>query len=198
MKDSLTSLYNHFFGKELINEYLKEKDPYATCGMMVLDVDYFKQANDRYGHLFGDQVLVELAGLLVSMFDAKDIVMRAGGDEFVVFLKDISHSALVKKGMKLVEAVRELRFAEREYSITCSVGICFLGENISGYTYDQLLKMRTGALYRAKENGRTVMYSVTICTALSSWRETAFRMEISISVICIMISSQRRLRFLRR
>ena len=51
MKDSLTSLYNHFFGKELINEYLKEKDPYATCGMMVLDVDYFKQANDRYGHL---------------------------------------------------------------------------------------------------------------------------------------------------
>ncbi|HIW60275.1 MAG TPA: diguanylate cyclase [Candidatus Anaerobutyricum avicola] len=154
MKDSLTSLYNHFFGKELINEYLKEKDPYATCGMMVLDVDYFKQANDRYGHLFGDQVLVELAGLLVSMFDAKDIVMRAGGDEFVVFLKDISHSALVKKGMKLVEAVRELRFAEREYSITCSVGICFLGENISGYTYDQLFENADWALYRAKENGR--------------------------------------------
>ena len=71
MKDSLTSLYNHFFGKELINEYLKNKDPYATCGMMVLDVDYFKHANDIYGHLFGDQVLVELAHLLVQMFDER-------------------------------------------------------------------------------------------------------------------------------
>lgn len=154
MKDSLTLLYNHFFGKELINEYLKKKDPYATCGMMVIDVDYFKQANDIYGHLFGDQVLVELARLFVRMFDEKDIIMRAGGDEFVVFLKDITHAALVKKGMKLVKAVRELRFEGKDYAVTCSVGICFLEENISGYTYDQLFENADWALYRAKENGR--------------------------------------------
>ena len=154
MKDSLTSLYNHFFGKELINEYLKNKDPYATCGMMVLDVDYFKHANDIYGHLFGDQVLVELAHLLVQMFDEKDVIMRAGGDEFVIFLKDISHATLVKKGMQLVKAVRDLHFEGKDYAITCSVGICFLKENMSGYTYNQLFENADWALYRAKENGR--------------------------------------------
>lgn len=154
MKDSLTSLYNNFFGKELINEYLKEKDPYATCGMMVLDVDYFKHANDIYGHLFGDQVLVELAHLLIQMFDEKDVIMRAGGDEFVIFLKDISYAALVKKGMQLVKTVRDLRFQGKDYAITCSVGICFLKENTSSYTYDQLFENADWALYRAKENGR--------------------------------------------
>lgn len=154
MKDSLTSLYNHFFGKELINEYLKNKDPYATCGMMVLDVDYFKHANDIYGHLFGDQVLVELAHLLVQMFDEKDVIMRAGGDEFVIFLKDISHATLVKRGMQLVKAVRDLHFEGKDYAITCSVGICFLKENMSGYTYNQLFENADWALYRAKENGR--------------------------------------------
>lgn len=154
MKDSLTSLYNHFFGKELINEYLKNKDPYATCGMMVLDMDYFKHANDIYGHLFGDQVLVELAHLLVQMFDEKDVIMRAGGDEFVIFLKDISHATLVKKGMQLVKAVRDLHFEGKDYAITCSVGICFLKENMSGYTYNQLFENADWALYRAKENGR--------------------------------------------
>lgn len=154
MKDSLTLLYNQFFGKELINEYLKKKDPYATCGMMVIDVDYFKQANDIYGHLFGDQVLVKLARLFVRMFDEKDIIMRAGGDEFVVFLKDITHAALVKKGMKLVKAVRELQFEGKDFAVTCSVGICFLEENVSGYTYDQLFENADWALYRAKENGR--------------------------------------------
>ena len=154
MKDSLTSLYNHFFGKELINEYLKNKDPYATCGMMVLDVDYFKHANDIYGHLFGDQVLVELAHLLVQMFDEKDVIMRAGGDEFVIFLKDISHATLVKKGMQLVKAVRDLHFEGKDYAMTCSIGVCFLKENVSGYTNDQLFENADWALYRAKENGR--------------------------------------------
>ena len=107
-----------------------------------------------YGHLFGDQVLVELAHLLVQLFDEKDVIMRAGGDEFVIFLKDISHATLVKKGMQLVKAVRNLHFEGKDYAITCSVGICFLKENMSGYTYNQLFENADWALYRAKENGR--------------------------------------------
>ena len=94
MKDSLTMLYNQFFGRELINEYLSSKDPYASCGLMVIDLDYFKYANDTYGHLFGDQVLIAFARMLRLLFDEKDVLMRAGGDEFVVFLKDIGHTTL--------------------------------------------------------------------------------------------------------
>ena len=153
-KDALTSLYNYSFGRKLISEYLQHKDPYATCGIMLLDIDYFKYVNDTYGHLFGDYVLVELARLLRNFFEKKDIVVRFGGDEFVIFLKDISHSTLVKRGMQLLDAVRELKFQDKDYSMTCSIGICYLPENESGYTYDQLFGNADWALYQAKEKGR--------------------------------------------
>lgn len=153
-RDSLTGLYNHFFGKEFINEYLLNKTPYASCGMMVVDIDYFKSVNDVFGHLFGDVVLKEISRLFLDLFDKKDILMRAGGDEFVIFLKDISHGILLKKAGQLVDSVRDLKFTGKKYSMTCSVGVCFLPENISGYTYDQLFENADWALYRAKENGK--------------------------------------------
>ena len=135
-RDSLTMLYNRLFGRELIGEYLKNKDP--------------------YGHLFGDEVLAAVARILRGMFDKKDVLMRAGGDEFVVFLKDISHSSLVKKTMQLIKSVRELRFEGKDYAPTCSAGVCFLPENISGYTYDQLFENADWALYRAKIDSRNL------------------------------------------
>lgn len=153
-RDSLTGLYNHFFGKELINEYLINKTPYASCGMMVVDIDYFKSANDVFGHLFGDTVLRKISELFQTLFNKKDILIRAGGDEFVIFLKDISHPMMLKKAGELVNSVRDLTFSEQKYSMTCSVGVCFLPENISGYTYEQLFENADWALYRAKENGK--------------------------------------------
>ncbi len=153
-RDSLTMLYNDSYGKKLVNDYLQNKDPYSTCGIMVLDIDYFKYVNDTFGHLFGDLVLTELARLLREIFAKKDVLMRFGGDEFVVFLKDISHSGLLKKGMQLIREVRGLKFKDKDYSMTCSVGICYLPENESGYTYDQLFRNADWALYQAKENGK--------------------------------------------
>ena len=96
-KDPLTGVYNRFFGKELIDEYLASRNPYAGCGMMVLDVDYFKNVNDTYGHMFGDEVLKRFAELFVALFDINDVIMRLGGDEFVILLKDISHAAKGRK-----------------------------------------------------------------------------------------------------
>lgn len=75
-KDPLTGVYNRFFGKELIDEYLASRNPYAGCGMMVLDVDYFKNVNDTYGHMFGDEVLKRFAELFVALFDINDVIMR--------------------------------------------------------------------------------------------------------------------------
>lgn len=153
-KDSLTGLFNHFYGQDLINEYLNHKTPYSSCGLMIVDLDYFKYANDTHGHLFGDRVLTGVARLFQAMFEENGIIIRAGGDEFVIFLKDISHSDLLQKAMQLVKAVSRLSFEGTDFSITCSVGVCFLTENESGYTYDQLFENADWALYRAKENGR--------------------------------------------
>lgn len=153
-KDSLTGLYNHQTGKMLISEYLSGKAPFSSCGMMVIDIDYFKNINDNYGHLFGDQVLTKFAEFLKTFFRSKDIIVRAGGDEFVIFLKDISHQDLVKKSMQFVHLVRKIQFSQQGVSISCSVGVCHLPENIAGFTYDQLFENADWALYQAKVNGR--------------------------------------------
>lgn len=80
--------------------------------------------------------------------------MRSGGDEFVVLLKNIDDKSLLRKSMQLVKAVRRKQFSESEFSLTCSAGVCFLPENVSGYTYDQLFKNADWALYKAKEKGK--------------------------------------------
>lgn len=152
--DSMTGLYHNIAGKGLINEYLEQKSPYSSCAMMVIDIDYFKQVNDNYGHLFGDEVLVTFSGFLRSFFEEKDILSRTGGDEFVVLLKEISHTALVNKVMKFIKLKDELTFSKKDYVLSCSVGVCYLPENISGYTYEQLFENADWALYQAKNNGR--------------------------------------------
>lgn len=152
--DSLTQLYNNRTGKELIDRYLQAKDPYASCGMLVIDLDFFKNVNDRYGHLFGDKVLQEFARMLRTLFRSSDILVRFGGDEFVVFLKDIPNTTLLQKTRQLSESVQQVKFWENDYQMTCSIGACFLPENTAGYSFDQLFENADWALYQAKQNGR--------------------------------------------
>ena len=123
--DPLTQLYNRRMAKTLIARYLEEKDPYASCGLLVIDVDFFKNVNDRYGHLFGDKVLREFARLLNTLFKREDVLARIGGDEFLVFMKDAGHSVVLKKARQLSEAVRKLVFEENDYCMTSCIGICF-------------------------------------------------------------------------
>lgn len=138
----------------LISEYLSQKTPFSSCGMMLLDIDYFKNINDNYGHLFGDEVLTKFAEFLQSFFRSKDVLVRAGGDEFVIFLKDISHQNLIKKSMNFVHMVRKIQFSQKGVSITCSVGVCYLPENVAVFTYNQLFENADWALYQAKTTGR--------------------------------------------
>lgn len=154
-KDSLTGLYNQVYGKKCINKYLNRKKPFDSCGMIVLDVDCFKLVNDNYGHLFGDKVLARLAMLLKEVFrDNDSILMRAGGDEFVIFVKDILNIELVRKNVELMQKIRDFQFGKTGCTITCSAGCCYLPENVSGYTYDQLFENADIALYKAKERGK--------------------------------------------
>ena len=154
-KDSMTGLYNHTYGKKQINQYLNDKNPFEACGMIILDVDYFKSINDQYGHLFGDHVLTKLAQLLKDSFDTdRSVIMRVGGDEFVIFVKDTTNINFVRKNIELMQNIRKLKFDQKECSITCSAGVCYLPENTAGYTYDQLFENADVALYKAKERGR--------------------------------------------
>lgn len=153
-RDSMTKLYNRVSGKEIVESYLDRKNPYESCGMLVMDVDYFKGVNDSYGHLFGDKVLIKISQLLMEHFDKKAVVSRVGGDEFIVFFYDIENNQLVSKVGGFFDDIKTLTFAENDYIPTCSIGVCFVPKNASNCSYDQIFQNADWALYQAKKRGR--------------------------------------------
>lgn len=153
-RDSMTKLYNRVSGKEIVESYLDRKNPYESCGMLVMDVDYFKGVNDSYGHLFGDKVLIKISQLLMEHFDKKAVVSRVGGDEFIVFFYDIENNQLVSKVGGFFDDIKTLTFEENDYIPTCSIGVCFVPKNASNCSYDQIFQNADWALYQAKKRGR--------------------------------------------
>ena len=153
-RDSMTKLYNRVSGREIVESYLDRKNPYESCGMLVMDVDYFKGVNDSYGHLFGDKVLIKISQLLMDHFDKKAVVSRVGGDEFVVFFYYIDNNQLVSRIGGFFDDIKTLTFAENDYIPTCSIGVCFVPKNASNCSYDQIFQNADWALYQAKKRGR--------------------------------------------
>ncbi|MGN1088238.1 MAG: GGDEF domain-containing protein, partial [Phascolarctobacterium sp.] len=93
--DSLTGLFNHAHGMELVTKALLAKNPFDTCAFVIVDLDFFKQINDTYGHLFGDHVLRETANIFKDVLPSDTIISRFGGDEFILFFPNISRIDLI-------------------------------------------------------------------------------------------------------
>lgn len=153
-RDSMTGLYNHATYKTLIENYLKKKTPYEACGLLVIDVDYFKGVNDSYGHLFGDKVLTVFADMLIKHFGDIGIVARIGGDEFSVLLKNINNTRLISALSNFIREIRTVTFKENDYMPTCSIGACYIAENVACSNYEQVIGNADWALYEAKKQGR--------------------------------------------
>lgn len=145
-QDSLTGLYNHAYARKLIIENFKEF-PEDTFVMMVLDMDNFKGVNDTRGHLFGDDVLCELARRLHESVRERDIVARVGGDEFLVCMH---FSCEVEP---LVERVYHSLLGEHDgYDITVSMGVVY--ERGASADYETMFSRADHALYIMKRTGR--------------------------------------------
>lgn len=151
-RDALTGLYNKDYTQKFIEQILREKS--GIHGFVILDVDYFKQVNDNYGHVIGDKVLQTLGRFLQSQFRDYDIVGRIGGDEFVILMCNLPEAGAVEsKIRKLVERVRELRVEEMgDRAITISVGISVAPED--GSTFMELYRNADQALYETKRAGK--------------------------------------------
>ena len=149
----LTDLNNKMATERKIREYM-EQYPDKQGVLFVLDVDNFKKINDTMGHAFGDEVLRNLAVRLQSMFRATDIVGRTGGDEFMVFLKDIREITMIERvGKKIEQFFHQFEVGEYvKYSVTASVGAAvFPGD---GRTFEDLYKSADNALYVSKRHGK--------------------------------------------
>ena len=121
----------------------------------MIDIDYFKQFNDTFGHLAGDTLLRELGTSLSQHTRGQDVVCRFGGEEFAIILTSASSEAAHTRAQRLCEEVRKLTVVFRGQTlgrITLSVGIA--GYPGSGNDAEELLRKADEALYRAKTEGR--------------------------------------------
>ncbi len=153
-RDPLTGLYNKKTTQDLIEKYLEEKGEENYSGLLIMDVDYFKQVNDTYGHLVGDKVLKTFGRLLYRQFREQDIVGRIGGDEFMVLIRGIDNMDIAKNRVKkLIEEVRALQMPELDGNgITISVGLAFAPDD--GTNFMELYRHADTALYQVKQGGR--------------------------------------------
>lgn len=165
-RDSLTGLYNRRFLDESLNrEVLRalrlDGNTGGALAILMIDVDHFKQFNDRYGHDVGDQVLRRIAGVLTQTVRTGDLVARYGGEEFTVVLPGATRKSALTRAWALVEAVRHMPPLNVEDSshmpITISIGMACMPSD--SQVSDDLIKKADSALYRAKRDGRDRVFT---------------------------------------
>ncbi len=155
LRDAMTGLHNRRFLEEYVDTMAAttaRRD--SSLSVMMLDLDYFKKVNDTYGHDVGDTILKSLAKVLQQNVRASDMVIRYGGEEFMVILQDTSRQAadaVAEKIRASVEAMK-LQVAGTVLQKTISIGIADYPED--GETMWQVIKYADVALYQAKEQGR--------------------------------------------
>jgi len=148
-RDSLTKVFNRkAFEEEVIKHVLSTQNDNAGA-LVVVDLDNFKQINDEFGHAEGDKVLLQLSDVLMTTFRRKDIIGRLGGDEFLVFLKNLTKKDIINRRL---EELRCTLSKVTDHNTTCSIGVSFVRRE--DFSYQECLKRADKALYMSKKRGR--------------------------------------------
>jgi len=170
-RDDLTGLFNDRWLHVALEESLRESvEAEATCVVMFIDLDHFKQINDHHGHLAGSQVLREIGFILTRVIrHPKATISRYGGDEFVLILPDMTLEKSIEVAVSIEEAIREYDFLSREYGhgvpvlhlrgvLSASIGIAAFdpvtGASDWNAMKNDLLRRADQAMYDAKAAGR--------------------------------------------
>ncbi|HPF78562.1 MAG TPA: PleD family two-component system response regulator [Alphaproteobacteria bacterium] len=162
LTDSLTGLYNRrYFDVHLQKLLQKNENSRKSLGLLIMDIDHFKNVNDTYGHAVGDEILKEFATRLQDKLRGFDMVARLGGEEFVALLPDVSESMAHIVAERLRSAIADEPFTcntpEGVLSITTSIGGTIVEKGMKVQA-DQVMKEADDALYEAKEHGRNACY----------------------------------------
>jgi len=154
-KDSLTLLYNHgSFHDKLAIELERANRYVRPMAVIMLDLDHFKEINDRYGHITGDRVLALVAGALGAHLRKTDIAARYGGDEFAVILPETDLSAAALIAERIAEGISTVRLdvgGGSVISITASIGYASCGHDAPGR--GGILNVADRLMYDSKRRG---------------------------------------------
>ena len=157
--DSLTGLYNRgYFDKTLRMEFSRISESGSMLSLIMLDIDYFKNFNDKYGHIAGDECIQMISNMLKdSVKETGNTAARYGGEEFIIILPDIDEDYAKMFGEKIRKSTEDLcinhEASEASKCVTVSVGIVTVYPS-QLKSPDQSLKMTDEALYEAKGRGR--------------------------------------------
>lgn len=182
-KDGLTGIYNRRFIDEAIEQCLaKEKKSNQTVSILMLDIDFFKRVNDKYGHSAGDAVLIKISNIMKGLVRSSDYVARFGGEEFMIILHNTDKISAFVLAERIRRAIEKYRF-EIVGKVTISIGITYCTKKT---TKEILYEKADKALYIAKERGRnqSAIYcekSIDMCSEESlSWNKkwTSGNLEI--------------------
>lgn len=149
--DSLTDLYNRHYFMSTLNDHiacmLREN---SKSAILMIDLDFFKQINDNFGHIVGDRVLQQFAMVLSDVLRASDVAARWGGEEFIVLLSNASKNESLSFAKRLIKAVEQYDF-ESSIHLTISIGISQFKPKDS---IESWIERADAALYQAKNEGR--------------------------------------------
>ena len=156
IRDPLTGLFNRRYMEETLHREIRRAVRHASkLGIVMIDVDYFKKFNDKYGHETGDLVLKEIGVYLQQNLRTEDVVCRFGGEEFIIILPDASLEDTYKRALQWRETIKSIHVGRYDMSldpVTISVGVAAFPNH--GQSVDDLLRSVDEALYAAKNDGR--------------------------------------------
>jgi diguanylate cyclase (GGDEF)-like protein len=154
LTDPLTGVNNRrAFDTRFEEEFLRAKRYEAACSLIMIDIDYFKQYNDTFGHTVGDEALIAVAALLKEDVRIHDLVARYGGEEFAIILPNTDIKGAMVMGERFRRSVQRASWKHKQ--LTISVGVASLYEGMQKST--DLLKESDMALYKAKQTGRNLV-----------------------------------------
>lgn len=149
--DPLTELYNRRYLEFWINNEIKRAERFSQrFSILIIDIDYFKEINDTYGHLKGDSVLKDFSKFLLKNIRDVDIPIRYGGDEFLIIFPFTDKESLKIILDRLYEKNRKAKFSD--IKVTFSSGIAEFPSN--GYKWEDIFQYADKGLYRAKKLGK--------------------------------------------
>jgi diguanylate cyclase (GGDEF)-like protein len=173
--DAKTGLYNHaYFTQRLEQEIAHVARHGAKAGIIMLDVDHFKNFNDTWGHLAGDEVLNALAHTIRRTVRSEDVASRFGGEEFCALVIECDKAKLleVAERMRIAIAAMRIPYKAESLSVTASIGCCLIDPNLRvGST--EYIEMADKALYLSKSGGRnrTTLYLTGLLDRASAIRK---------------------------
>ncbi|MCJ8313083.1 MAG: diguanylate cyclase [Saccharospirillaceae bacterium] len=158
MTDPLTNLYNRHYLSAIMPNRLQESDRHnQPLSIILVDLDKFKSINESYGHLHGDQVLVDISKVLLKNCAGEDFAVRFGGDEFILILSHCDIKDAEQKAHLIKQQIEAMHY--KKHGITASIGVASKPEFSENLSFNQLFDMADRAVYKAKHQGGNYVVS---------------------------------------